>query len=117
VTTCHRRGIIDLYELLQNSPGVLDKAVIADKVVGKGAAALMALGHVAQVHARVMSSDALALLAEEGITASYDIEVASIINRAGTGRCPVETMCLPCTTAVECLPYIRSFIHSISLDR
>ena len=40
----------------------------------------------------------------------YDHLVPGIINRAGTGLCPVETLCLPCATPSECLPLIRGFI-------
>lgn len=115
VTTCHRRGVIDLYDLLNCNPLKLSGAVIADKVVGKGAAALMALGGVAEVHARVMSRDALRLLQREGVAASCDIEVDAISNRAGTGRCPVETLCQQCITAAECLPLIKTFIDSQNL--
>lgn len=50
IVKCYRRGIIDLFELLKNSPQTLDSAIIADKVVGRGAAALMALGGVAKLH-------------------------------------------------------------------
>ncbi len=115
VTSCHRRGVIDLFDLLMNNPGMLDGAVVADKVVGKGAAALMALGHVAAVYSRVMSREALSLLSREGVMATCDNEVEEIVNRAGTGRCPVETLCLPCSTAAECLPLIESFIRRQNL--
>ena len=38
------RGVSDLYRILNEDPSLLDGADIADKVVGKGAAALMLLG-------------------------------------------------------------------------
>ena len=40
------RGVKDLYRLLEEEPELLDGAFVADKVVGKGAAALMILGGV-----------------------------------------------------------------------
>ena len=43
VCTFNGRGVIDLYHLLQDDPGFLYEASIADKVVGKAAAALLAL--------------------------------------------------------------------------
>lgn len=115
VMSCNRRGIIDLFDLLKNNPRQLDGAVIADKVVGKGAAALMVSGHVAAVYSRVMSREALSLLSREGVKTICDDVVAEIVNRAGTGRCPVETLCLHCSTAAECLPLIESFIRSQNL--
>ena len=46
VCTFNGRGVIDLYHLLQDDPGFLYEASIADKVVGKAAAALLALAKV-----------------------------------------------------------------------
>lgn len=34
-----------------------------------------------------------------------------IINRAGTGICPVEKLCENCTTAADCLPLINDFVN------
>ena len=50
------RGVQDLYRLLKTEPDFLRGAFIADKVIGKAAAALMALGGVDEVFARVISS-------------------------------------------------------------
>ena len=44
IYTFERRGVEDLYDLLREQPGLLLGADVADKVVGKGAAALMVLG-------------------------------------------------------------------------
>lgn len=46
VYTFNGRGVTDLYALLREDPGFLKGASIADKVVGKAAAALMILGGV-----------------------------------------------------------------------
>ena len=48
VCTFNGRGVIDLYHLLQDDPGFLYEASIADKVVGKAAAALLALANCFQ---------------------------------------------------------------------
>ena len=53
-----KRGVQDLYRLLKTEPDFLRGAFIADKVIGKAAAALMALGGVDEVFARVISSPA-----------------------------------------------------------
>lgn len=108
------RGIKDLYRLLTEEPGSLDGAFVADKVVGKGAAALMILGGVCGVYADVISSGALELFAAHNIPVSCALEVPHIIDRAGTGWCPVETLCRDCRTAGECLEPIRNFIHTVS---
>ena len=46
------RGVKDLYRLLREEPQLLDGAFVADKVVGKGAAALMILGGVEELFRR-----------------------------------------------------------------
>lgn len=40
------RGISDLYKIYNQDKELLHGASVADKIVGKGAAALMALGYV-----------------------------------------------------------------------
>ncbi len=114
VTVYDGHGVSDLYRLLVQRPGFLDGADIADKVVGKGAAALMILGKVNSVHADVISTPALRLFETSDVEVTFDIEVPNIINRTGGGICPVETLCLGCRTAEECLPLITQFINSIN---
>lgn len=104
------RGVRDLLGLLTEEPEALRGASVADKVVGKGAAALMALGGVREVYALVMSRKALELLDREGVKAGYETLVDNIINRAGTDICPVEKLCTQCVTARECLPKIEDFV-------
>lgn len=110
----HKPGVKDLYELLTLQPALLEGAFIADKVVGKGAAALMILGHVQAVYAHVVSRPALVLLEGAQIPVTYGECVENIINRTGTGICPVEQLCTPCATAQECLPLIENFLASKS---
>ena len=112
VATFDGRGVADLHKVLYESPGLLAGARVADKVVGKGAAALMILGKVAAVYADVISMPALKLLEGSTATVTYGRVVPNIINRAGDGICPVETLCLGCNTAEECLPLITRFINS-----
>ena len=106
----HQRGVKDLYEILSTQPEVLCNAFIADKVVGKGAAALMILGGVTDMHADVLSRPAAELLDKESTPYTYGKLVDNIINRRGDGICPVESLCQSCTSATECLPLIKNFI-------
>lgn len=106
----NQRGVKDLYDILRSDPGILSGASVADKVVGKGAAALMVAGGVTEVYADVMSRPALDVLTSYNVKASCGICVPNIINRSGTGICPVESLCSPCTTAEECIPLIEKFI-------
>lgn len=108
----HQRGVKDLYDLVTDMPQVLEEALLADKVVGKGAAALMVMGKVAAVHTKVISTPALELLKKHGIPCMYDTEVEHIWNRDKTDFCPVEKRCIPLSKISECYNSISEFIHS-----
>lgn len=108
----HARGVADLYRLLVNRPQELDGAFVADKVVGKGAAAIMILGGVQEVYAALISTPALALLHANGVTVAYGHQVPAIKNRAGNGPCPVEELCQPYATAAQCLVQIQAFMQN-----
>lgn len=114
ILTFDGRGVGDLFRLYTTAPDFLTGAVVADKVVGKGAAAIMLLGGVSQLYADVISKPALELLKTGNITVSFGKLVENIINREGTGVCPVEALCLDCATPEECFPRIEKFIKSIS---
>lgn len=88
-------------------------AAIADKVIGKGAAALMVLGGFKTVYADIISTPALALLCEAGIETTFAQEVPHIINRDKTGWCPLETACMELNTVEEMYPVIQNFISRI----
>jgi hypothetical protein len=109
----HERGVKDLLHLLHNDKALLDGAFIADKVVGKGAAALMIAGGVKEVYADVMSRAALSLFQSHDLQVEYGLLVDNIINRAGTDICPVEKLCSLCQTAEECLPLIEGFVSQL----
>lgn len=106
------RGVKDLYHLLCNRPEFLRDAFVADKVVGKAAAALMMLGGVRELHAEVISRQALELLSASDMAVTYHIAVPYIINRSKSGWCPLENRCRDLHTAEECLVRIEDFIRS-----
>ncbi len=109
--TFTQRGVNDLYNLYTQEPEWLKNAEIADKVVGKGAAALMVLGGIKAIYADVISTPALTLLREAGIEVSCKQEVSHIINRDHTGWCPLEAATQDLHTAEAIYPVIRDFIR------
>lgn len=93
--TIHRftqRGVKDLLTLVTTAPEVLHGAIIADKAVGKAAAACMVQGGAKQVWADVMSEPAMTLLRAYRVEAECGTLVDHIINRAGTDWCPMERL-------------------------
>jgi hypothetical protein len=106
-----QRGVADLWQLCHDEEHFLQGAHIADKVIGKGAAALMIYGGAREVYADVISRPALALLQEHGIEVSYREMTDRIVNRRGDGLCPVEMLCVDLTTIDEMVETISNFIN------
>lgn len=111
-----RRGVADLYDLYQKEPAFMKGAAIADKVIGKGAAALMALGGVETVYADVISTPALALLRKACIEVTFAQEVPAIENRDKSGWCPLEYACRQIESPAEIYPVIQDFIANIRMN-
>ena len=117
IRTFTQRGVADLYDLLTQEPDFLKGALIADKVVGKGAAALMILGGIKELHTDIISSKALELFQDSDIKVSFIQEVPFIWNRDHPGWCPVETMCSEEKSAEAILPLIHNFLKRIRSGR
>lgn len=113
--TIHRftqRGVKDLLTLVTESPETLKGALIADKAVGKAAAACMVVGGVKHVHADVMSEPALALLQHHGVEAEYGTLVDHIINRTGDGWCPMERLSRDESDPAVIIQKVKDFFES-----
>lgn len=110
IRTFDRRGVADLYRLLREEHGFLHGSVVADKIVGKAAAALMLLGGVRELHTDIISRKALELLRGSNLRYTYDVEVPHVINRTQDGWCPLESRCRDCRTPEECLAQIEAFL-------
>ena len=107
LATFNKRGVRDLVWLLDNDPGMLRGAAIADKVVGKAAAGLIVCGGVAEVYAEVMSRLALPLLQRAGVIYSFGSLVDRIVIPAGDSRCPLEQIVAEASTATEVESLLR----------
>ncbi len=85
----------------------------ADRVVGKAAAFLYVLLGIKEMHAVVISEAAVATLLKYKITVSYDTLAKTIINRSGTGLCPMEQITLPIEDPREALVAIKAKIKEL----
>lgn len=92
-------GIRPLLHFIEQ--GVLQDAVLCDKVVGKAAVMLMIYGGVTHIHALTISSHALAFAANYPVAITYDKVVPYIINRKKDGMCPMEHAVLDCEDLQE----------------
>ena len=109
--TFSQRGVADLYDMIKNKSGILKGASVADKVVGKAAAALMILGGISELYAEVISASALDLLCNADIQVDFGCVVPFIENRDKTDWCPLEKMCCDEISADSIFPRITEFIE------
>lgn len=87
--TSKQNGIVPMVKFLNDEIG-LEGFSVADKIVGKAVAMLFVLAKVKEVYAEVLSKTAISVLEANGIPYSYKILTDNIINRQGTGLCPME---------------------------
>lgn len=109
---CTERGVKPLLGLIDGGKDWKGSSA-ADKVVGKAAAFLYVLLGVAEVYAPVMSKAAVRVLRENGIEPRYDTLTEHIINRAGTGLCPMEAAVAELSDPSEALRAIRKRLSEL----
>ena len=113
IRTFSQKGIADLYSLLKNEPSFLEEAIVADKVIGKAAAALLIIGKVKSVYADIISCNALTLLQEAGVETDFGQIVTFIQNRNKTDWCPLEKICYEEKLVEKIWGLIETFIKSM----
>ena len=79
------RPVLDAYD-----KGILSDAFVADKIIGRAAAMIMALGGVRSCYGATVSRGALVIFERYGVSVKYGVLTERIINRSGTGPCPME---------------------------
>ena len=114
VVTSEKKGIAPMMALLAEDESVLQGAVVADRVIGRAAALLMQKAGVAEVYGEVVSGHAVKAFAAAGVSFSYGKEVEYIINRTGTGMCPMEETVLTITSAEEAYTALKEKLRELS---
>ena len=79
----------------------------ADRIVGKAAAMLFVLAEVKEVFAPVMSAGAIEAFRKYEISASCNQCVQTIVNRSGSGPCPMELAVAQISDPQEALHAVR----------
>lgn len=84
------RGISPLLKLYDGQGELMKNSIVVDKVIGRAAAFIVIKSGAAEVYGKIMSEDALELLKEHQIKASYSLLVPRILNNQKNGLCPLE---------------------------
>ncbi len=117
LTTYNKPGVRDLIWLLDNEPDRLRGAHIADKVIGKAAAALLVQGGVVEAYADVLSRRALSLLEASGMEYTCSQMVDAIVIPEGDSRCPLEQIVGDAQTAYEAEALLRQHFRRMANDK
>ena len=80
----------DIVSIIKENEDALNGACVADKVIGKVAATLLAIAGVKEIYANTISEFAIPVLEENNIKYEYKNRVEYIINNDKTGMCPME---------------------------
>lgn len=107
-----RKGILPMVTFLERGTDLSGYSA-ADKIVGKAAAFLFRLTGVRAVYATVMSRDAKEYLTACGIAAEAGTLTDGIINRKGTGPCPMESAVAGCTDPEDALEKIKNTVKKL----
>lgn len=108
LTTHYNRGIQDLLTLVSSQPERLKGAIVADKIIGKAAAALMTSCGVAEVHTNVICTPAREIFENAGIKIFTAKEVPLILNREKSGMCPMDTRLQGIESVEECVEILQN---------
>ena len=116
IYTATARGVKPLLEFLETDTDVHGFSA-ADRVVGNAAAFLYVLLGVREVYAHVISRAAADTLTAHGIAARYDVLAEYIVNRAGTGHCPMESAVAGITDPHTALSAIKARLEALQTNK
>ena len=106
------RGIKPLLVFLDS--GKLEGVIVADKVIGRAAAAICVAGGAKEVHAKIMSEGAKEFLENYDVKVSGSEIVKEIINRDRTGMCPMEKAVKDLSNPAEMVEAVRKTLKELA---
>ncbi len=99
LVVCYKSGDIkeyyqdrikDIKDILMKDEALLKDAIVADKVIGKVAASILAVAGVKEIYTEIISEFAIPILEKNDIKYEYNKKVNYIKNKDNTGMCPME---------------------------
>ncbi|MBQ8791315.1 MAG: DUF1893 domain-containing protein [Ruminiclostridium sp.] len=116
VYTSFDRGVAPILKLIENNTDVSGFSV-ADKVIGKAAAMLFSMAGVKDIFTDIISIPAKQYLEQKGITLSFNTLTEKIINRAGDGLCPMETLVMNVCDEKEAFLLIKEKLKELRKEK
>src|SRR5690554_3849311 len=86
------KGIKPLFDIYVYRKEILKDSSVADRVIGKAAAMIVANGGIKKLYAGIISEKAIEILEDYNIEYEYGKRVPIILNRDGSDLCPIEKL-------------------------
>lgn len=116
VIVSDKRGVAPMIDFI-DAQTHLTGYCAADTIVGKAVASMFVKAGIAAVYGQVMSKSAHLYLQTHGIYAEYATLVDVIINRQGTGQCPMEEAVKSVDDPDDCFLAIKEKIAALKANR
>jgi hypothetical protein len=104
-------GIRPLFNAVTDLGQEMRGSCVADRVIGKAAAALCIFGGASGIYTPVISRAAAELLAENGIMYSADLFVPGILNSDKSDLCPLERLTADTNNWTGIVETVREFMN------
>jgi len=109
-----KRGILPLYSFIDKFGEEASGAWIGDTVVGRGGALLLVKARAGYLYAGLISDRACKILEQAAVPFDYAERVPYILNREGTGACPVEALTAEIDDPDEAWTAVGRFLDDIN---
>jgi len=106
-------GINGLLQAIENLEKNLHRSSVADRVVGRAAALLLAYSRVKEVYASTLSNEGLRVLKENNIPAEHDNLVPKILDKEEKNICPFEKFSLTIKSPNEAYRKLKEFTEKL----
>jgi len=104
------RGLLQAIEKLEER---LSASSVADRVVGRAAALLLAYSHVNELYAATLSDGGLKVLEENSIPVEHDHLVPKILDKEGKNICPFEKFSITINSVDEAYNQLKAFTENL----
>jgi hypothetical protein len=106
-------GIYGLLQAIEKLKKEVCGSSVADRVVGRAAALLLAYSQVNEVYSVILSREGLVVLEKNGIKVECLNLVQKILDRTGKNICPFEKFSSEITSPNEAYEQLKNFAESI----
>lgn len=102
------KGVRPLFQAILKLADSLDKAALADRVVGSPVAMLCLYAGISSVYALLASEQALSTLQDKGVDVTAMEVIPSILNSDRTDLCPFEKLAQSVTSPTQLFSTLKS---------